>query len=190
VLWLIPGGSAAQIAIAAAALIDPALRTNLVISLTDERYGLIDHPASNWRQLLTSGFNLHGATLNPVLKGHDLETSVADFNTFLNTWLKRASYKVGLFGIGADGHTAGLLPHSSALSSSALAASYQAPDFLRITMTQAAIIRLDEAFVFAVGPAKWPALKQLKTTCAPIDQPAQILKKIKKLTIITDYTNS
>lgn len=171
-------------------LIDPALRTNLAISLTDERYGLIDHQASNWRQLLVAGFNLPGATLNPVLKGFDLKTSVTDFNTFLNIWLKRASYKVGLFGIGVDGHTAGLLPHSPALSSSTLATSYQAPDFLRITITPAAIIHLDEAFVFAVGPAKWPTLKKLKTNLSLIEQPAQILKKIKKLTIITDYTNS
>ena len=37
--------------------------------LTDERYGPVGHPDSNWSQLLQKGFDLPQAKLVPVLTG-------------------------------------------------------------------------------------------------------------------------
>jgi len=187
VFWLIPGGSAAQLAILVMDLIAPALRTKLHITLTDERYGPPGHEDSNWHQLELAGFNSTGAVSSPVLNGTDFLAATRSYNDYLDKELNSADYKIALFGIGADGHTAGILPHSVAADSQSWAEGYEAPNFYRITMTPAAIAELDEAFVFAAGEAKWPALSQLKDSLDISEQPAQALKKADKLTIFTDY---
>jgi 6-phosphogluconolactonase/glucosamine-6-phosphate isomerase/deaminase len=175
------------VAILALDLIIPELRSNLYITLTDERYGTLGHQDSNWRQLEAAGFKATGANIFPVLTGQDILAATRSYNDFLKQELAGAAYKIGLFGIGADGHTAGILPYSSALSSLDLAANYEATDFQRITMTPLAIAQLDEAVVFAVGAAKWPTLEKLKKETAIKEQPAQALKKTAKLLIFTDY---
>jgi 6-phosphogluconolactonase/glucosamine-6-phosphate isomerase/deaminase len=99
----------------------------------------------------------------------------------------QADYVLGLFGLGADGHTAGILPHSPAVSARELVSTYDADKFQRVTITPAAIIKLNEAIVWAQGVDKWPALAQLDQLVSLAEEPAQILKKLERLTIFTDY---
>jgi 6-phosphogluconolactonase/glucosamine-6-phosphate isomerase/deaminase len=186
-LWLVPGGSSIAIAIAVAKrLADYDLR-NLSVMLTDERYGATGHADSNWHQLLDGGFALSGATLVPVLTDKDQATTTAEFAAHLQALLDTAEYSLGFFGIGADGHTAGMLPGTSAVESTEYAAGYDAGNFQRITMTSPAIARLNEAVVYAVGESKWPVFDGLEQDITIATMPAQALKQVPTVTIFNDY---
>jgi 6-phosphogluconolactonase/glucosamine-6-phosphate isomerase/deaminase len=147
----------------------------------------VGHKDSNWEQLKRAGFNLPGAKLHPVLLGKDLEYTYKDFDQFLIAEMVSVNYRLGFFGIGADGHTAGILPGSPACQAPTFAMGYETGEFTRITMTYPAIEKLDEAVVYAVGQSKWPVLDQLELDLPIEQQPAQILKKVPKLTIFNDY---
>jgi len=187
VLWLVPGGSAIAVAAEAAKQIAAVPHQTLTVTLTDERYGPVDHADSNWRQLAEAGFDLPNARMLPVLTGTDRTTTAAAFGEMLQRELQTADWAIGLFGMGADGHTAGMLPNSPAITATGYAEAYDAPNFERITMTPKAVLHLDEAIVYAVGPEKWPALKRLKDSQPVAEQPAQILKHVPSLTVYTDY---
>ena len=184
VLWLISGGSAIQIAVLAAKLLKQSDLANLSISLVDERYGQTGHKDSNWQQLLRAGFRLEGASLNPILTGQTIEETTASYNIFLKNSI--TDYKVGLLGMGGDGHTAGILPNSPVFNSDDYAASYSGPDYQRITISPKYLVLLDEAVLFAQGNSKAKALADLQTNLGVNDQPAQILKQIPRVAIYND----
>ncbi|MDB5163625.1 MAG: hypothetical protein JWS12_242 [Candidatus Saccharibacteria bacterium] len=187
VLWLVPGGSAIAVAARVSQLLSGVNLQCLSMTLTDERYGPVGHADSNWQQLKAAGFALPGAHLVPVLIGKDLPSTTEAFAQQLAALLHNASYSLGLFGIGPDGHTAGILPGSLAVTSSALAASYDAGNFQRISMTPLAIAKLDAAVVYATGEAKQPVLDALEQSLSLDKQPAQSLKTISELNIYNDY---
>lgn len=187
VLWLIPGGSAIAIAAKVSRRLSGIDLTNLHVTLTDERFGAVGHGDSNWQQLIDSGFALPGAQLMPVLRGVDIDETTRVFAKYLETQLASAQFSIGLFGMGADGHTAGILPGSSAVSDPELAVHYQTPNYNRVTMTPQAIVMLDEAVLYATGPEKAETLDYLAKDLSLSKQPAQILKKISTLTVYNDY---
>lgn len=189
VFWLVPGGSAIALVVSIGERLvkDNVPVSNLTVTLTDERFGEVGHADSNWKQLGDSGFTLPGANLYPVLAGKDMRSTIADFTNLLQKQLSEADYRIGFFGIGPDGHTSGILPASSAVVATELVHGYDGGTYQRITTTPAALVKLDEAVAYAAGEAKWPIIDQLDTDL-PIDkQPAQILKKIPKLTIFNDH---
>jgi 6-phosphogluconolactonase/glucosamine-6-phosphate isomerase/deaminase len=186
VLWFVTGGSSIPMQILIAKKIKKTPESKLVITLTDERYGDNNHQESNWFKLKTGGFTVAGAKLIPILSNKNISETTEDFIKNLESELNETDYKIGLFGIGADGHTAGILPHSQAVDSEELAYSYDAPPFERITITPKTILKLDQAFVYAMGETKWPVIKKLKKEFPVNELPAQILKKIPLLTIFTD----
>lgn len=187
VLWLVSGGSAISVAIEAAKILALLDITRLTVSLIDERYGVLGHVNSNWTQLQAAGFNLPGATLHPVLTGAAQPATAADFEAFLyQQFGGAADYCVGLLGIGPDGHTSGILPHSPAVTATGLVCAYDGGGYQRITTTPIALEKLSEAVVYAVGEAKWPQLDRLETDLPLAEQPAQALKKLAKTTIFTD----
>ncbi|SRR5258708_2858828 len=190
VLWFVTGGS--SIAIAAEASIEIAKHNhkNLTVMLTDERYGPLEHKDSNWQGLLKAGFHLPEAKLIPILSGKKMEETIKEFNKAIEREFSMADYKIGLFGIGADGHTAGILPESPAVNSRELASGYRSETFERITITPRAIAKFDEIIVFAKGKEKWKTLDDLNIEIDIRVQPAQILKKAPLLTIFTDYKNN
>lgn len=185
VLWLVPGGSAIAVAVKVAQGLQNSDLTNLTVTLTDERYGPVGHEDSNWHQLHHAGFHLPGATMVPVLHGHSVQETTTEFARHLQEYCQGAAYCVGFFGLGPDGHTAGILPASPAVTADEWACSYQA-NFLRVTMTPPAIAALDEAVVYAMGEAKRRPLEQLQQDLPTSQQPAQALKKVPKLIIFND----
>ncbi len=190
VLFFVTGGSSIAVASKIAELLVGKLLINLTVMLTDERYGPLNHKDSNWYQLMQKGFDLPGAILIPILIGEDINITTEKFNTILSKQLEKADYKIGLFGVGKDGHTAGNLPGSIAVKSRDLASHYDTPAFSRITMTPQAIQKLDEAVVWMQGEEKWQVVKDLlESNIDIVKQPAQILKKVPLLTIFTDCSD-
>lgn len=188
VLLLLSGGSGSAVAIEAAKKLGGIDLSNLFVTMTDERYGLVGHKDENWQQLLDAGLKLPGATLYRPLIGADIQTTTAAFNDWLTEQFKSADYKFGIFGIGADGHTVGIKPNSIAASSSDLAASFTGEDFERITITFPAIEQINEAVIQASGTDKKTAIRDLIYRDLPLsEQPAQILKTIPLATL---YTNN
>lgn len=184
VLWLVSGGSNTKIAVEVAKKI---IRQNLVsVAQVDERYGEIGHNDSNWQHLLGAGFLFDSRQLYPVLQGKPFRETVEDYEETLNRLFIENDYIVGQFGIGEDGHTAGILPGSpAAIEDTKLVYGYDGPDYRRITVTPKAITRISKAFTYA-GKGKEDAIQRLKSSHSISGQPAQILKFIKSSSV---YTN-
>lgn len=189
-VWLLPGGSAIQIAADVSKnLVELGLDlSNLMVTLTDERYVRLDGPDENWPQLEAAGLTLPGATTYRVIQGDmSREDTTEKFGAKLKEFFDVADYRLGFFGIGPDGHTAGIKPHSFDMNTSEYAASFEGEDFERITMTPNAVSKLDEVVAYAVGEAKAETLNRLvNETVSLADQPAQCLKSAGKFTLFTD----
>lgn len=136
---------------------------NLALLFMDERYGPEGHADSNWQQFLDGRGDLSGVYALPVLRGLPLGETVNQYIKLTSVAFGAADVVIGLFGLGADGHTAGLLPQTPAARKSAAAVvAYQSPPFVRITMTYKVLKHVNVAYVFAFGGAKAGALKNLK----------------------------
>jgi len=159
----------------------------LTIMLADERYGPIGHPDSNWQQLIEAGFDLPNAQFLPTLSGHYLNETMADYQTHLSDQFLLSSYKIGLFGMGADGDTAGVIPGGEAAPSNELVSADEGLPFTRITMTPLAIRQLDQVVLVACGAAKWPQLARLAQKLPESEHPVQSLKRAGALSIYSDY---
>jgi len=187
VLWLVPGGSAIQVSAKVAKKLQGTDLSKLTVTLTDERFGPVGHKDSNWQQLHDADFHLPGALMVPILHGHTLDETVGEYAKHLQEYCQGASYCLGFYGIGPDGHTAGILPNSPAASTQDWAVGYEAPNFTRITMTPPAIAAMTEVVVYAMGDAKKEPLTQLRDQDLPVnEQPAQAHKKVQQVTIFND----
>lgn len=212
VLFLVSGGSTASIAVdtcnelkARFARRPGILKRLLTVSLVDERFGCEGHSGSNWRLLLETGLRVADARTIPVLENStgadaELEIVTSRFDAFLAEATSNAArgtlFIAGLFGIGADGHTAGILPGSppSMLPVAdacvgrrgQYAAGYRSEHFSRITVTPAFFPHIDFAAAYAAGSAKWPALAELLKEKPVREQPAQLLRLPKETTIFSD----
>ncbi|MGK2896715.1 MAG: 6-phosphogluconolactonase [Candidatus Saccharimonadales bacterium] len=188
VLWLMSGGSGGRVSVDAAKQLQDIPLENLYVTLSDERYGPIGHPDENWQLLLNDGFSLPGATLYRPLTGQERDTTTKQFASWLENVLESVDYVVGIFGIGADGHTAGIKPGSDAVEATTLTASYDGDDYERITITPAFMQHVDEAVVQAFGQSKHAVIRQLLERGMSLnEQPAQILKSIPIVTFYSDY---
>lgn len=193
VLFFLTGGSSIAVGVKIAEILENKgtenLLENLSVTLTDERYGPADHFNSNYFQFMEKGFKLRQAKIIPILIDDDRNITTEKFDIVLKQEFEKADYKIGLFGMGVDGHTAGILSESSAVSGENLAHSYDTPTFSRITMTPKAIEKLDEAVLWVQGEDKWKVIEDLQKNIDISKQPAQILKRVPLLTIFTDYKN-
>ena len=184
VLLLVSGGS--NVELATSVRVQITLKNSLAVGLTDERYGPPGHTDSNWKSLLRSGFDTNNIHLLPVLTGKSLEETARQYDQKLRETMKNSKL-IGLFGMGSDGHTSGVLPNSPAVNSQDLVTSYSAADFQRITTTPASFRFFDIAVLAARGGGKRDQLQRLANQAVPVDeQPAQALKQAKQLIVIND----
>ena len=188
VLWLLSGGSGANVCVEVSKRLFGTNLHNLSVTLSDERYGPVGHANENWQILLDAGLKLPGATMYRPLIGMDRASTTVQFSSWLKDELDNVDFTVGLIGIGSDGHTAGLKPHTVIIDTTDFATDFTGDDFERITMTSTAIAELDEAVIQAMGADKAPTLQKLMNQdINPNEQPAQLLKTVPKVTLFTDY---
>lgn len=189
VLWLISGGSNIPIELNVLAKLQHATPQNLTISLLDERFVEQTSPDSNWHVLVQDGLDGTKARLEPPITDATLDLTAAadDFASRLQAYMQTADAIIGQFGVGTDGHTAGILPHSVGVhETTRLVVGYEAPDFKRLTTTPALFSRLDIAIVVAMGPSKRSALLKMSGKLSPDDQPVQLLRETKESIVYTD----
>lgn len=189
VLWLTSGGSCIEVAVQVRRLLDKGANLGgLHVGLIDERFGPVGHKDSNWQQLLDSGFDSTGVATYPVLTGQATAAIAAEEYSVVLAQLSRdVGVSFGLFGMGVDGHTAGLLPENTIMESEQLVDSYEGPDFVRISVTPRFIQSLDDAALFALGAVKWPAFEQSLQPGLAAELPVRVLQSIASIKVYTDY---
>lgn len=173
VLWLVSGGSNVKVQASIFAAL-PRYSGRLVVLPVDERYGVYEHPDSNATQLRQAGF---GTTLEDVLASNlPFAGTVGLFTMRLRELAKTSDYIFATLGMGTDGHIAGALPGSLAVSSFDSAAGYEGPDFTRFSATLSFLKKCDEIALLVYGASKAPALERLRRNHETIiDLPAAAL---------------
>ena len=188
VLWLVPGGSSIAAAVKIMQALPEEENNNLAIFLTDERYGEVGHIHSNAKQLMDSGFTQKQAIFVPVLApGFSLEETKERYAEAAKRAFEHADVIIAQFGIGTDGHIAGILPHSEAAAADGWVAAYETQEHTRVTLTFEALRHISAAYAFVFGDAKKQALEQLRDeTLALADEPSQILKELPEAYVYND----
>lgn len=158
----------------------------LTIAPVDERYGLKDHEDSNYRAMKQVGFQPGAAQWIDVLdKDADFATTTNMYKDVVEEAVQ-ADVTIATLGLGADGHTAGILPRSSALDADDTVVGYQA-NFQRMTLTPKALINIDHAFLIAYGASKLGAVNELKENKQTLaNMPAKIIYDMKQVTVLSD----
>ncbi len=192
VLWLIPGGSNIPIAVDVLNIVrantTAVLLSHLTFTLTDERFGPVGHPDSNWQQLQVAGVNTEGLKAAiPILVGQPLAETVARFGGIIEELLKSTDIIIGQFGMGADGHIAGILPHTPAVTETLPTSGYEGKPFTRVSLTFPILRKINAAYMFVSNATKKAAIDRLhEDNISLADQPAQILKEIPEVFVYID----
>jgi 6-phosphogluconolactonase/glucosamine-6-phosphate isomerase/deaminase len=189
VMWLVPGGSNIPLSVTVMNGLPEEHTKHLTIYLTDERYGEIDHPDSNSRQLREAGFDPKNARMvNVLARDLNLEETCEQYGMSIAAAFEAADVVIAQMGMGADGHICGILPGSPAVDSDKLIVGYVTENFTRITLTPKALKKfVAAAYVYAFGESKKEALGNLLLKNLPLsEQPAQVLKKLPEAYVYND----
>ena len=196
VLWLTSGGSniAASVEIMSKLQVSAKGRLGgLAVMPMDERYGLSGHEDSNVAQLISGGFEAGEATLIDVLVHNlSLDETIDFYSQVAGTALNNAVAIIGQYGIGPDGHIAGVLPGSLATEPTELTVvGYKWKDYTRMTLTPFALQKTTSAYVLAYGQNKTTAVKRLYDNKEPlVDLPAKLLYDIANVQVYNDSIES
>ena len=164
-LVLLSGGSAIKTYSPIADAIQSGNK-NLIIGMVDERYDEVGHKDSNARAI-AEAFDLwnlcqkNGVECREILQGKSFEQTVHDYELWLGDRLTEVRRSIAVLGIGADGHTAGILPFpkeefDTIFETDRLAVGYNAPGqfALRITVTPHLLSRVSHAILVGQGRDK------------------------------------
>jgi len=196
VLWLVSGGSniaAEKVTMDMIRAHASARLDGLAIMPVDERYGHPGHKDSNIQQLREAGFDARGSTLVDVLM-HDLpfEQTVSFYNDIVATALANADVVIGQFGMGADGHIAGIKPGSPATEiDESTVAGYEWDDYTRMTLMPVALRQITMGFLLAYGDDKRKSLLGLRRhTAAFAKLPAVLLHELPEVYVYNDQVGN
>jgi len=176
---------------------------NLIVGLIDERFGQAWHEQSNMLLLKKSGLlsflESKHATFLPILTDeHGADWEAKRYENVLGTILEKvAGRSIGVLGIGADGHTAGIKPQPDQatfdgifMQANRLVVNYSNVDFERITLTPLALLKLSQIVVYAKGEEKREALEKLQhgKTEEVYKYPGILLQKHVNIELFTENT--
>lgn len=190
VLLLVSGGS--SVGLASLVLNSQQLAGSdmnlLTIGQVDERFGEVGHDNSNWRGL-SEKTDVRDFKILPILTedSNNLESTAQRYNDSLKKSVAENDEVAGIFGIGADGHTAGLLPRCPVFGSDELVGSYEADDYKRITISDGFFQHFTYGFGYAFGDNKYSAISDMLSDGPVEDIPARLLKVIPGFTLFTDF---
>lgn len=198
VLWLVSGGSLVPLQVTIADTLRrkvPRLLHRLAIFVVDERYGAPGHEDSNTAKMRAAGFAPGNAAWVDILAANlPLEATLDRYQTLTKKAFAAADYVIATCGLGADGHTAGILAGSPCLQESDTDAdviSYTTPEHIRLTLTPHQIKKCDTVYICTYGPAKRVAIERLhahKET--PLELPAAFYWDMPDVTVYNDVLSS
>lgn len=148
-------------------LVDPADTLPGAVCLADERYGMPFHDDSNELVLKESGiidFLLaREIKFYKILTGEDIEKTTSAYNQLIGELLAKFPQKVGVMGIGANLHTAGIFPESTATKSADWVVEETVEDRFpkRITLTFKALGQFKAFVILVFGVEKEEAVKKM-----------------------------
>lgn len=201
-LFLASGGSALEVL---DYIGSSSLSENITIIMADERFSE-KAEENNFLQMQKTDFyvlaeennvNFIGSLPRPGENIFDLRSRL---ELAILNWIKenREGKIAALFGMGADGHTAGIFPFTEnpkeftkLFENQQILTAYDAGEKTqfpkRITTTPAFFQKIDEAVLFACGNDKKEKIKEfLKGDGQPHELPALLLYKCKNLSVFTD----
>ncbi len=137
---------------------------------SDERAVPPDHPDSNYKMAMDSGFSQ--LAIDPLhifrMKGEgDLKADAAEYETIINKTLASRNFDLIMLGVGEDGHTASLFPGTKGLFiTDKLVIANEIPQktTFRITFTFPLINSAHNITFYAIGKGKQEILKKILTT--------------------------
>lgn len=192
VLWLVSGGSNIQLQVEVMQRIRDQAHdrlSGLAVLPMDERYGKPGHDNSNTQALRAAGFDPGEATWVDVLM-HDVpfDQTIDFYNEVAATALANATMIIGQFGLGTDGHVAGVLPGSpAAVADETTVTGYEWTDYTRLTLTPAALKQMQIAYLPAYGEGKKKALERLRANTETLSElPAKLLYEIPEVYVYND----
>ncbi len=157
----------------------------------DERDVPLDDPRSNYhmaREELLEGLPIPAKQVHPLPVGaSDLELAAVAYEQTLRAYFGRAAYQrpswpvfdLALLGMGEDGHTASLFPHSPALEEQrrwVLPASAPVEPRARLTLTLPALTHARALFVVVAGATKAEPLRRALAEAPDAGCPASLLR--------------
>lgn len=172
----------------------------------DERFGMPMHENSNQKMIGETGLlrylQMRDIPFHPILKGRDRNMTAEEYDSVLRDLFSVYQRSIGLLGIGADGHTAGIPANSKIWKEFSLAQKEKTEYVLeyddhgalyneRVTMSFLGLSMLDLLIVMVFGNDKKEALQQMMTKGGEDDTPARFYTRdniAKKTVIITDQT--
>ena len=151
----------------------------------DERLTPYDDPASNFGAACTDFIEKlpqPPAGVHPIPVSGDIDTLARRYEEelsihFRQRHLTEPVFDLILLGLGADGHTASLLPRSKALEERirwAAAVKGGEPDVWRITLTYAVLNRARRIVFLVTGAGKAAVVRHVLTASSPV-LPAQLV---------------
>jgi 6-phosphogluconolactonase len=169
---------------------------NIELFFGDERAVPADHPDSNARmarEALTRMPFVPEVRLHRMRAELPAREAAADYEHTLRTFFPGAAFPqfdLILLGMGPDGHTASLFPHTAALREQTAWVTANWVEKLstnRLTLTFPVINAAAHVLFMIAGADKAPALKQVLEGDAPVDEiPTRGVKPAGQLTFLVD----
>lgn len=139
---------------------------NVWLFWSDERAVPPDHPESNYRMAMESGFNKTPIPSYQIFRmkaESDLEKTSMEYEELIKRHLDKHYFDLVMLGVGDDGHTASLFPDTEAISNeSRLVVGNWVPKLnaKRMTLTFSCINQSHFSTVYAIGASKQKIVKQ------------------------------
>jgi 6-phosphogluconolactonase len=138
---------------------------------SDERAVPLDDKESNYHMAMEEGglknLPLLKENIFPMYLGPDLEKNAATYETLIKTKLKECRFDLIMLGMGEDGHTASLFPHTEALHLvNRLVAANFVPEkkSWRLTFTFELINKARAINLYALGESKSAIVHRVLTS--------------------------
>ncbi len=139
-----------------------------------------------------------------TLEGDTPESLAERFEQAIASWLSAHPQGkiVALFGMGDDGHTAGIFPDDDSarfedrFEESSLVLAYHVENAAcskdRITVTFTLMRKIDHGFAYVCGEGKRPALERLRGDIHELTNrlPAALWKELRDMTVMTDVAET
>jgi 6-phosphogluconolactonase/glucosamine-6-phosphate isomerase/deaminase len=200
-LILLSGGSARVLAEVLIEQVVSGRGDHFMVGMIDDRYGPVGHAQSNAVALeeeyqLWSVLKYHGVPHREILTGRSLEDEAEAYASWLDKAVALCPRRVGILGIGSDGHTAGILPiprerYDQIYATERLVVGYDSHDQFhqRVTLSPYGLTKLTDVVVLACGQDKGIALAealQMEPEPPLWKVPAVALRHLARASVFTD----